>query len=201
MALVYGRKREEQEMAMTSRIDAAELTRRLNDPREQKMGYPCIDDLEECIDLTATDVLDGWRDIRACEAELFADAFANAFRVLVLAEGQRVFRRTGAEDGRWVWKHTGRIVYWTVASHAEDGLPHPEEDPVNEEIHRDGYGRWFATAAAASDRARELLAVAGEHARRTRVFVRGIELAASQEADDVESSEELARGERVSRGR
>lgn len=160
-----------------------DLLERLNDPGEQEMGYPCIDDLEEHIDLTATDILHGWRDSSASgsgapETQLFSDAFANVFRVLVFHTDQQVFRRSGVEEGRWVWRQTGRIVGWTVSSLPEAGFSGSADDLLKERsFYGTGRERWFATAADAADRARELVAVAGEQVHKARVLVRGIELA------------------------
>ncbi len=182
---------------MTSPIDKTELLRRLNDGEEQAMGYPAIDDYEDHIDFAATDVLHGWRDSSIGQDEtIFADAFANAFRVLVLEEGQQVLRRVGFDKGRYVWRFTGQIVGWTVSSCPVGDLCSPQEDA--EEAANDyetGRERWFATAAEAAERAREIVAVAAEHPRRLRVVVRGIELPAP-ESYEMEEAALTTRGDR-----
>lgn len=178
---------ESEERALASPIDMKELLERLNDREEQRMAYPAIDDYEEQIDLIGTDILHGWRDGEpGAEDELFAHAFANAFRVLVLSEGQQVIRRNGSDGDRWLWEHTGHIAGWTVASYAGD-------DPVEQAQEHDKtvasyYGadreRWFATASEAAGGASEMVSVAGEHCRKARVVVRGIEVCSIGGASD-----------------
>lgn len=179
---------------MTSPIDMTELLRRLNDTEEQRMAYPVIDDYEDHIDLTATDVLHGWRDDEANDEALFADAFANAFRMLVLTGGQDVFRRTGCDEDRWVWQHTGHIAGWTVASYAADGLLEQVDEESKRVVSNYGAGleRWFATATEAVGRAEEIASVADEHCQKVRVVVRGIEVYSGEQGLQIDLRDEGA---------
>lgn len=187
--------------AMSSPIDTTELLGRLNDREEQEMGYPAIDDYEDYIDFAATDVLHGWRDDASGDSSkdeaMFADAFANAFRVLVLEEGQQVFRRTGFDKRRYVWRQTGHIVGWTVSS-CQDGDVASSPDGHDEQtlkVYGSGRERWFATAGEAAERAREIIAVAGGHLKRERVVVRGIELPAPEPLE-IEEAAMTTKGDR-----
>lgn len=186
--------------AMSSPIDTTELLGRLNDREEQAMGYPAIDDYEDYIDFAATDVLHGWRDDASGDSSkdeaMFADAFANAFRVLVLEEGQQVFRRTGFDERRYVWSRTGRIVGWTVSScSVEDVASLAGNDEQAPTVCGAGRERWFAMAAEAAERAREIASVAGEHLKRERVVVRGIELPAPEPLE-IEEAAMTTKGDR-----
>lgn len=114
---------QEEQTAMDSTYDLhspgpREFLHRMNDPAEQRYSYPCIEQWLEYIDLAATDLLHGWLD-EGRSQECFSGAFADAFGLLVLEEGQHVLRRLEPPPQRagqyaWRWEHTGAIVDWVA---------------------------------------------------------------------------------------
>jgi hypothetical protein len=163
-------------MQTWDRAGIAECLRRLNDPEEQARAYPLLDEFEENIDLAGTDILHGWlysgphgTDVTG---EPFADAFANAFRVMVLRRAavgvsgrndvhdvQPVFRRVGWSGSGWVWQHTSVITSWAI----EMGVVRGGRVGRLVEVERLlGDERLFPDGAAAWERVRDILTIGGE---------------------------------------
>lgn len=175
-------------MKTWDRAGIAECLRRLKDPEEQAGAYLLLDEFEEDIDLAGTDILHGWRYSGLHGAEVsgepFADAFANAFRVMVLhreAVGgsggnsvQPVFRRVGWSGSAWVWQHTSVITSWAIEMSAVRAGPDRRLVEVEGLL---GDERLFGDGASACERARDILAIGGERGEGLELCIRGLETA------------------------